>query len=125
MKHILQISILFLLMNSQQANSFAQSPIRSIESCLNSKDLSSLVEHLHESADISILSSEDTYKPREAANKIAFFFRIHKAYHFEVRHKGSSPNSSFVVGDLHTKDGTYEIYFVLKRGKIVELTIDQ
>ncbi len=125
MKYLLQVSIIMLLMHTSHSFSYAQSPLKSIETSLATKDISTLQHLFSEKVDLSILNSEDTYKPREAANKIAFFFRIHKVSHFEIRHQGSSSISQFAIGDLFTEDGIYEVYFVLKRGKIVELTIDR
>ncbi len=62
-------------------------------------------------------SSDGSYKPAKAENKLRKFFQAHPPKEFNTLHKGvSKANSKYLIGKLKTKEGTFRTYLLLLEG---------
>jgi hypothetical protein len=80
----------------------------------NSSELS---VKFNESLSIAILDEEANYKKAQAQVVVQDFFAQHSPQSFTLIHSGeSSEGSKFGTGTLNTLNGSFRVYFLIRKG---------
>lgn len=106
----------------------AQTDANNISTLLKSGNVDQLSTYFNNSVDIILPDDEDTYSKATAVDKVKKFFSTHTPTAFAVKHQGKSEDGSaskYVIGTLTTATGSYRTYFVIRDGKIPELSIEK
>lgn len=74
-----------------------------------------LAEYLNSTVELVILDKEDFYNKKVAKSILKEFFTEHRVVEFVIKHQGGKNESNFAIGDLRTKDGSFRVYFLMKK----------
>lgn len=78
-------------------------------------DIEKLSEYLNNTVELVILDKEDFYTKKVAENILRDFFNKHRVLDFIVKHQGGKNDANFAIGDLRTADGSFRVYFLMKK----------
>ncbi len=78
-------------------------------------DIEKLSEYLNTTVELVILEKEDFYNRKVAENILRDFFNKHKVLDFVVKHQGGKNDANFAIGDLRTSNGSFRVYFLMKK----------
>ncbi len=99
--------------------------IDSITKGLQQNDITELIEWLNDDLQITLLEEEDSYEKEKGVEVLKEFFDKLNTEGYELKHNGESADGSkFVIGELHSKEDTYRIYYVLNDQKVTEFCIE-
>ena len=115
MKKFYTLTIALLLLLS--ASSLGQTDQVPAELSLAFKtgDVEKLSEYLNNTVELVILDNEDFYNRKVAENILRDFFKAHRVNDFIIKHQGGKPEAKFAIGDLRTVDGSFRVYFLMKK----------
>jgi hypothetical protein len=114
MKHLLLVLICSGLMgNATQADDI----LEDIGLALKAGNAKEVANYFIGEVAFSTPSSEGSYKPAKAENKLRKFFTAHPPKEFNTLHTGvSKANSKYLIGKLKTSKGTFRTYLLLVEG---------
>ena len=72
-------------------------------------------EYLNNTVELVILENEDFYNKKVAENILKNFFAEHKVLEFIIKHQGGKGESNFAIGNLKTGNGSFRVYFLMKK----------
>lgn len=103
-------TILFLVSNQ----TYAQVPNEIILSLQNgnSKVLS---EYFNPNIELVVLENDNVYSKAQAKQIVNNFFTSHIPESFNILHQGGKEGAKYVIGNLKTNNGSFRIYFLLKK----------
>ena len=78
-------------------------------------DVEKLSDYLNNTIELVILDKEDFYTRKVAENILRDFFNKNKVLDFIIKHQGGKNDASFAIGDLRTSDGSFRVYFLMKK----------
>lgn len=78
-------------------------------------DIDKLSEYLNSTVELVILDKEDFYTRKVAENILRDFFNEHRVREFIIKHQGGKNDANFAIGDLRTDDGSFRVYFLMKK----------
>ena len=71
--------------------------------------------YLNENIELVVLDNDNVYSKAQAQQIVSNFFSSFIPESFNVLHQGSNEGAKFVIGKLKTKNGTFRVYFLLKK----------
>jgi hypothetical protein len=92
----------------------AQVPDEIIQS-LKSGDSKTLSEYFNQNVEMVVLENDNVYSKAQAQQIVSKFFSSNKPESFNIIHQGGKEGAQYVIGNLATSNGTYRIYFLLKK----------
>lgn len=115
MKHLLQLTIVCLLLTFQtstfgQTNSFPQALIRATQN----GDASTLAGYFNDNIELVLPGKSGIYSRNQAEMVVRDFFATTEPQEFRIIHEGNRENASFVIGSLTSRNETFRIYFLTK-----------
>jgi hypothetical protein len=78
-------------------------------------DSETLSKYFEEKIELSINKKENIYSRTQAKQILANFFKKNQAVLFTKKHIGGKNNSHYVVANLKTKAGVFNVNFLLKK----------
>jgi len=92
----------------------AQVPDEIIQS-LKSGDSKTLSEYFNQNVEMVVLESDNVYSKAQAQQIVSKFFSNNSPESFNVIHQGGKEGAQYVIGNLVTSNGTFRVYFLLKK----------
>ena len=92
----------------------AQVPDEIIQS-LKSGDSKTLSEYFNQNVEMVILENDNVYSKAQAQQIVSKFFSSNTPESFNVIHQGGKEGAQYVIGNLVTKNGSFRVYFLLKK----------
>ena len=88
-------------------------------SALKGGNATELAKYVDDNIEINLPDKSDTYSRTQALMILKDFFTNNDVKSFDVKHRGSSGNNQYCVGDLNTKSGVYRttVLMINKNGK--------
>jgi len=88
---------------------------KKIAEALNNGDAEMLANFFNTNVELVILDKEDVYSKVQAELILRDFFEKFKPQKFEIIHEGGKDGASYAIGKLETQNGTFRVYFLLKK----------
>jgi hypothetical protein len=107
---VLFLAIIFMVANKTQAQ-VPDEIILSLESG-NSKMLS---EYFNQNVELVVLDSDNVYSKAQAKQIVTNFFNTYTPESFSILHQGGKEGARYVIGNLKTNNGSFRVYFLLKK----------
>ena len=86
-----------------------------VGNALSANDSKTLSNFFNNNIDLTIIDQEGTYSKIQAEQIVKKFLSTHNVIKYSAVHLGKAKDgSSFEIGKLQTKAGTYRTYFLLK-----------
>jgi len=93
----------------------AQVPDEIIQS-FKSGDAKTLSTYFNQNVELVVLENDNAYSKAQAQQIVSKFFSNNPPESFIVIHKGDSKEGDqYIIGNLATRNGTFRIYFLLKK----------
>jgi hypothetical protein len=73
-----------------------------------------LANYFNENVELVVLDKDNVYSKAQARQIVNNFFRSNTPESFNVIHQGGK-EAKYVIGNLKTNNGTFRIYFLLKK----------
>ncbi|RLD46286.1 MAG: DUF4783 domain-containing protein [Bacteroidetes bacterium] len=86
-----------------------------IISAIKSGNSVAVSKYFNSNVELSILDNEDVYSKSQAQIILKDFFAKHKVISFKVLHQGGKNGSNYLIGNLVTSNGTFRVYYLLKK----------
>ena len=100
---------------------------KEIITCFKTGNAKALTEFLYSSIELQVLENESVYSQAQAEQLIKQFFDQNKPVDFVILHQSGKEGSEYAIGTLHTINGKFRVYFLLKtkgsKGFIHQLSI--
>lgn len=74
-----------------------------------------LSAYMNSTVELLVLGKEDFYKKNVAEAILKDFFTSRKISDFVIRHQGAKNDAQYAIGNLLTDQGTFRVYFLLKK----------
>ncbi len=74
-----------------------------------------LSAYMNSTVELLVLGKEDFYKKNVAEAILKDFFTSRKVSDFVIRHQGAKNDAQYAIGNLLTDQGTFRVYFLLKK----------
>jgi len=107
--------------------SFGQIPPQIITG-LKVGDAKIVATHFYENIELVVIDRELVCSQAQGEQILKEFFASNKPLDFKITHEGGA-NSSYAIGIMHTLNGNYRVYFLLKskggKAQIVQLRIEK
>ena len=92
----------------------AQVPDEIIQS-LKSGDSKTLSEYFNQNVEMVVLENDNVYSKAPAQQIVSKFFSNNPPESFSIIHQGGKEGAQYVIGNLVTGNGTFRVYFLLKK----------
>jgi hypothetical protein len=92
----------------------AQVPDEIIQS-LKSGDSKTLSEYFNQNVEMVVLENDNVYSKAQAQQIVSKFFSSNSPESFNIIHQGGKEGAQYVIGNLVTNNGTFRVYFLLKK----------
>jgi hypothetical protein len=92
----------------------AQVPDEIIQS-LKTGDSKTLSEYFNQNVEMVVLENDNVYSKAQAQQIVSKFFSNNPPESFNVIHQGGKEGAQYVIGNLVTGNGTFRVYFLLKK----------
>jgi hypothetical protein len=92
----------------------AQVPDEIIQS-LKSGDSKTLSAYFNQNVEMVVLENDNVYSKAQAQQIVSKFFSSNTPESFNVIHQGGKEGAQYVIGNLVTNNGTFRVYFLLKK----------
>jgi hypothetical protein len=106
----------------------AQVPDEIIQS-LKTGDSKKFSEYFNQNIEMVVLENDNAYSKAQAQQIVSKFFTNNPPESFIIIHQGGKEGAQYVIGNLVTSNGTFRVYFLLKKnaGKdyIYQLRIEE
>lgn len=93
---------------------FAQIPDEIILS-LKSGNAKVLATYFNQNVELVIPENDNVYSKAQAEQIVTNFFVRNQPERFSIIHQGGKEGAQYVIGNLVTKQGTFRVYFLLKK----------
>ena len=107
------ISIVFLASSTSIAQT--SSVPADLSLAFKTGNVEKISEYLNSTVELVILEKEDFYNKKVAKNILKDFFNEHRVVEFIIKHQGGKNDANFAIGDLRTEDGSFRVYFLMKK----------
>ena len=91
-------------------------------------DAKIVATHFYENIELVVIDRELVCSQAQGEQILKEFFAFNKPLDFKITHEGGA-NSSYAIGIMHTLNGNYRVYFLLKskggKAQIVQLRIEK
>lgn len=84
---------------------------------LKSGNAEVLSEYFNQNVELVVLDNDNVYSKAQAEQIVTNFFNTHQPEGFGVIHNGGKEEAKYVIGNLTTSNGTFRVYFLLKRNQ--------
>ncbi len=111
-KHI-SVIILFVSLVGAVGSVKAQIPEDLLLS-LSSGNAKNLSEFFNQNIELVIGDDDNVYSKTQAKQIVSNFFKENQPDSFNKIHDGGKDGSKYVIGNLHTVNGNFRVYFLLK-----------
>lgn len=114
-----KITILFFFLIAICNTAFSEKVLSSpeeVETAIKTGNASLISKHFSDNIDLKVIEKEDVYSKSQAELIIKDFFTKHPVKSFNLMHKSvSKGNSQYSIGKLETSNGSFRIYFLMKK----------
>lgn len=86
-----------------------------IVSAIKSGNSAELSKYFNVNIELAVLDNEDVYSKSQARIILSDFFAKHKVSSFNILHQGGKSGSNYLIGNLVTNNGTFRVYYLLKK----------
>lgn len=69
----------------------------------------------NQNVELVILENDNVYSKAQAEQIVTSFFARYQPERFNVIHQGGKEGAQYVIGNLVTKQGSFRVYFLLKK----------
>lgn len=69
----------------------------------------------NQNVELVILENDNVYSKAQAEQIVNSFFVRHQPEKFSVIHQGGKEGAQYVIGNLTTRQGSFRVYFLIKR----------
>jgi hypothetical protein len=117
MPSLKKISFLFFLISGVlliSAPVKAQVPDEIILS-LRTGNARTLSGYFNQNVELVVPESDNVYSKAQAQLIVNDFFNSHSPQSFSVIHQGGKEGAQYVIGNLGTRQGSFRVYFLLKK----------
>lgn len=120
LKYLLSLIVLTVALTTQaQADA-----IPDIVAGFNSGYSDAIAEHLNDNVELVIKNANNVFTKQQTKNILTDFFKKNPPLKFTIMHRGDKENAQFVIGNLETTNGTYRVYFLIKKNLVQQLRIE-
>ncbi|HKL97004.1 MAG TPA: DUF4783 domain-containing protein [Paludibacteraceae bacterium] len=120
LKYLLSLIVLTVALTAQaQADA-----IPDIVAGFNSGYSDAIAEHLNDNVELVIKNANNVFTKQQTKNILTDFFKKNPPLKFTIMHRGDKENAQFVIGNLETTNGTYRVYFLIKKNLVQQLRIE-
>ena len=120
LKYLLSLIVLTVALTAQaQAGA-----IPDIVAGFNSGYSDAIAEHLNDNVELVIKNANNVFTKQQTKNILTDFFKKNPPLKFTIMHRGDKENAQFVIGNLETTNGTYRVYFLIKKNLVQQLRIE-
>ena len=92
----------------------AEVPDEIIQS-FKSGDAKTLSTYFNQNVELVVLENDNAYSKAQAQQIVSKFFSSNPPESFNIIHHTSKEDVQYVIGNLATRNGTFRIYFLLKK----------
>ena len=78
-------------------------------------DSKTLSEYFNQNVEMVVLENDNVYSKAQAQQIVSKFFSNNPPESFNVIHQGGKEGAQYVIGNLVTGNGTFRVYFLLKK----------
>jgi hypothetical protein len=110
---ILPLILLFFIVSG--ANQTVEQIPDEIISSLKSGNAKILASYFNQNVELVILNDDNVYSKAQAEQIVAGFFSQNQPEKFAIIHQGGKEGAKYVIGNLTTRQGTFRVYFLLKK----------
>jgi hypothetical protein len=82
---------------------------------LKSGNAKVLASYFNQNIELVILDDDNVYSKAQAEQIVAGFFNRCQPEKFIIIHQGGKEDAQYMIGNLITKQGTFRVYFLLKK----------
>ena len=90
----------------------------------NSGYSDAIAEHLNDNVELVIKNANNVFTKQQTKTILTDFFKKNPPLRFSIMHRGDKENAQFVIGNLETTNGTYRVYFLIKKNLVQQLRIE-
>lgn len=108
------ISLVFLICNLS-GYSQTQSVPAELSLAFKTGNVDKIAEYLNSTIELVILDKEDFYSKKVAESILSDFFKSNPVKEFIIKHQGGQDNANFAIGNLKTNNGSFRVYFLIKK----------
>ena len=120
LNYLLSLIVLTVALTAQaQADA-----IPDIVAGFNSGYSDAIAEHLNDNVELVIKNANNVFTKQQTKNILTDFFKKNPPLKFTIMHRGDKENAQFVIGNLETTNGTYRVYFLIKKNLVQQLRIE-
>jgi hypothetical protein len=110
---ILPLMLLFLTVSG--AGQTGEQIPGEIISSLKSGNAKILASYFNQNVELVILNDDNVYSKAQAEQIVTGFFNQNQPDKFTIIHQGGKEGAKYVIGNLSTRQGTFRVYFLLKK----------
>ncbi len=118
LKYLLSLIVLTVALTAQA------DAIPDIVAGFNSGYSDAIAEHLNDNVELVIKNANNVFTKQQTKNILTDFFKKNPPLRFSIMHRGDKENAQFVIGNLETTNGTYRVYFLIKKNLVQQLRIE-
>jgi hypothetical protein len=111
-KSKITFTLLFFFASMWAAN--ANNIPKEIITCFKTGNASALSGFINSSLELQVLDNENVYSKDQAEQILKKFFNQNKPVDFVVLHQSGKDGAYYAIGTLHTVQGKYRVYFLIK-----------
>lgn len=87
-----------------------------IGAAIKSGSAESVTKYFAPMVDLTIIDKEGNYSKQQAGQILKDFFAKHPVKDFRILHRGEAKDGSkYAIGTLTSNDGSYRVYFLIKK----------
>lgn len=109
-----KITILLALVLLVAGSAVAQNTDEIIAS-LKSGNSKTLSQFFNPNVELVVLENDNVYSKAQAEQIVGHFFESNRPESFTLMHQGGKEGAKYVIGNLKTANGTFRVYFLLKK----------
>jgi hypothetical protein len=110
---ILPLILMFVIVLG--ANQTIEQIPNEIISSLKSGNAKILASYFNQNVELVILNDDNVYSKAQAEQIVGGFFSQNQPEKFVIIHQGGKEGAKYVIGNLTTRQGTFRVYFLLKK----------
>ncbi len=116
MKKLYCLVIAILLMGTALSKAQTNSVPAELSLAFKTGNVEKISEYLNSTVELVILDKEDFYSKKVAKTILTEFFKSNPVKEFIIKHQGGGQNNAnFAIGSLRTANGSYRVYFLIKK----------
>ena len=115
MKKLYCLIVAILLMGTVLSNAQTNSVPAELSLAFKTGNVEKISEYLNTTVELVILDKEDFYSKKVAKTILTEFFKSNPVKDFIIKHQGGQNNANFAIGSLKTENGSFRVYFLIKK----------